>query len=387
MKNLVYLLFSFVFLLSCKVSDKEIIDKTISKLNSIETVEYEYVSHYLQKAQGMDRTDTAFSIFDFRSNDSLLGVKYQFKSKFGEYVFDGEKIFELIYKDEKILYTDNPEKRSVVSSMFLMNSIYELRKLLPIFITDTTIHITRAKDTLIEDVENYKFNILVKDRYILFGELAESKGYTSRYELYISKRDFLPTQFNNVYANNKGYLKAFFTNYKLNIDINNSIWSYDKFDKKYLRMTYYDYYKSEQIKREGLIGQKAPDWTLPQVLNDSIQLSSLKGNLVLLEFWFSGCRGCVKAIPELNRIQKQYFKNGLKVYGIEFTKSNNKGIEEYIQKEEIEYPTLYKGKEIAIEYGVNAAPTIFLIDRKGIIKYSSVGLDKEKLIKSIEDNI
>ena len=101
----------------------------------------------------------------------------------------------------------------------------------------------------------------------------------------------------------------------------------------------------------------------------------------------SRCGGCIKAIPEINTIHEIYSRKGLKVYGIEFAKSNSKGLDDYIKKQNISYPTLHTGKDVADKYGVNAAPTFFLIDKKGFIVYSSVGFNKNTLISAIEDNI
>jgi peroxiredoxin len=135
------------------------------------------------------------------------------------------------------------------------------------------------------------------------------------------------------------------------------------------------------------VGQNAPNWLLPLVEGDSVHLSDLKGSAVLLEFWFPNCGGCILAIPEINNIQDSYSHKGLKIYGIEFSKSNSDGLADYIKKRHIEYPTLHTGINVAKDYGVYAGPTIFLIDKKGLIVYASVGLNKEDLIKAISENI
>src|SRR5690606_15334260 len=53
------------------------------------------------------------------------------------------------------------------------------------------------------------------------------------------------------------------------------------------------------------------------VLNngDTINLSELKGKVVLLDFWYRGCLPCIKAIPELNELQKE-FEDDLVVIGV-----------------------------------------------------------------------
>src|SRR5690606_39114377 len=132
-------------------------------------------------------------------------------------------------------------------------------------------------------------------------------------------------------------------------------------------------YKRNEIEslRRMEVGQKATDWPLPDVDNKVISFLDLKGNLILLEFWFSPCVPCIKAIPELNKIQKKYSKKGLSFYAIEYFKADKAFLKNYIDKYEIKYPMLYSGKETAFDYGVLEAPTFFLIDKNGVDRKST----------------
>lgn len=352
-------------------------------------MEYQVIMDILQKEMGMDEIDTAICYFDFKSTDSLLGVKYHFLYNQGEDVFDGKKLFLVDKNKELIVYTNEPKIYQVNSSYFVTNSIYLIKKLLPEFLKDTSIVINRQNDTLINEEKNYSFNLSIKDRnrYRNLGAMiTEGQGDIPIYSLYISKKSYLPTQFIYVFKN-KGYWKASFSNISLSASRSDSIWEYNKFPQEYLRMSNREFAESMKAKAHIQVGQNAPNWSLPLVAGDSIQLSDLKGSLIVLEFWFPYCGGCVKATPEINTIQDIYSNKNLKVYGIEFTQSDNKRLNDYIRKQGIEYPTLYKGREVAKDYGVNAAPTFFLIDKKGIIVYSSVGLNKDDLIKAINDYI
>lgn len=120
---------------------------------------------------------------------------------------------------------------------------------------------------------------------------------------------------------------------------------------------------------------------------DSVSLSKINANLIMLEFWFPYCTGCVLAIPDINQIQKIYKHKGLHVYGIEFTKTDSIGLADYIAKMGINYPTLFSGKKIAINYGVSAGPTVFLINKAGKFVYVRSGFIKEEVIKAIEENL
>jgi len=382
-------LLSSVLLISCNKSNEKILEKTNSRLNSIESIEYQVISYILQKETGMDEIDTAVCYFDFTSPDSLLKAKYHFLFNQGEDVYDGKNIFLVDKKNERIVYNNEPKIDQVKSSFFITNSIYQLKKMLPEFLIDTSIVISRGNDTLINGEENYSFNISIKDRYryLKIGAiLTEGKGGTINYNLFISKKSYLPTQFIYVFDND-GFWKATFSNINLSALRSDSIWEYERFPQNYLRMSGREFAESMKAKEFIKVGEIAPNWSLPLVSGSSIQLYNLKGNLVLLEFWFPYCGGCVQAIPEINKIQDIFSNKNLKVYGIEFTRTDHESLDDYIRKQRIEYPTLYKGQTVAKDYGVNAAPTFFLIDKKGLIVYSSVGLFKDELIKVINDNI
>lgn len=391
MKRIFILSIIVLLTIPTNAQDKEILNKTITKLNSLKSIEYELVSKDIVEDQDRNRIDSAYCYFDFSSKDTLIGAKYQFISDYGEQVFNGKQTFSSINDEQLVLYTNKPNKREVISSIFMLNSIYELRKILPELVIDSTAFITRKQDTLINNNECYQFNILMTKKYIgMGGELVKFDGNevdSLNYNLCVSKKNYLPIQFRTIYPKNNGYRMSTFNNLKEMASKNDSIWSYDRMPREYLRSTYADYFKGMRTKSKDKIGLNAPDWKLPMVQGDSIQLSKIEKNLILLEFWFPYCTGCVQAVPELNKIQEKYKTKGLLMFGIEFTKKSEKVLIEYIDKQKIEFPTLFMGKEVSKEYGVYAAPTFFLIDKKGKIVFASVGFNKEQLKKEIDDNI
>ena len=391
MKKIIFLIITILMLLGCNKSDNEILNKTITKLNSLKTIEYELVSKDIMKDNDRNRIDSAYCYFDFSSKDTLIGAKYQFISDYGEQVFNGKQTFNSIKDKELVLYENKPNKREAVSSIFMLSSIFELRKTLPKLVIDSTTFITRKRDSVINNKECYQFNILMTEKYIgMGGELVKFDGNkvdSFNYFLFVSKKDYLPIQFGTIYPINNGYRMSTFKNLKEITPKNDSIWSYDRMPREYLRISFDDYFKGMRIKNKDKIGLNAPDWKLPMVQGDSIQLSKIGKNLILLEFWFPHCKGCVQAVPDLNEIREKYNTRGLLMFGIEFTKKSEKVLIEYIGKQKIEFPTLFMGKGVSKEYGVYAAPTFFLIDKKGKIVYTSVGLNKEQLIKEIDDNI
>jgi peroxiredoxin len=207
-----------------------------------------------------------------------------------------------------------------------------------------------------------------------------------KYYLAISKDDSLPVQFTRIFPTIQ-YEITTFSRLKFPVQKSDSIWSYDSFPKDFLRISEQESSEISRNKLTQTIGQIAPDWELPVLKGDSVKLSDLKGNLVLLEFWFQGCGACLQAIPDINDIQQKYGSKGLKVFGIEFQQTGNKGLTNYIKKCNIKYPTLYNGKEVSTAYGATSGPTIFLIGKDRKIIYVSSGFDKAALIKTIDENI
>ena len=131
------------------------------------------------------------------------------------------------------------------------------------------------------------------------------------------------------------------------------------------------------------LGKSLTDWELPKLTNDVlVNPSKLKGNVILLEFWFKGCGGCVAAIPSLNKIKTKFENDNFKIYGIEFIEDNSKeNLAKYISEQNILYPNLYKGKTITLNYGIRSAPTFMIINKKGTI------IHIKNLTKKFEDQL
>ena len=218
MKKYAILALSLFIFFSCKKTDKEILNETIFQLTSLTNIEYDVISENVNKSYNQNRKDSATCYFDFSSKDTLIGAKYHFISNHGEQVFNGKQEFSSQPKEEVLLYNEKPIKRQVISSIFMQNSFFTLRKILPEIVTDSTVSIIQTKDTILENRECYKFNISMKGKFIgLGGEITkiQEKATTPiNYVLFISKKDYLPIRFGNIQPENNGHSYSTFSNYK-----------------------------------------------------------------------------------------------------------------------------------------------------------------------------
>jgi cytochrome c biogenesis protein CcmG/thiol:disulfide interchange protein DsbE len=129
--------------------------------------------------------------------------------------------------------------------------------------------------------------------------------------------------------------------------------------------------------KEGKSPSSAPDFTLKSLDNQEITLSKLKGKVVLLDFWATWCAPCRESIPHLIQLYNSYKDKGLEVIGMNLDKGSLETIHRFEESMDIPYAITIATEEVARDYGVNALPTTFLIDRSGKIRQKLLGFNSE----------
>ncbi|MDT8322579.1 MAG: TlpA disulfide reductase family protein [Bacteroidota bacterium] len=134
------------------------------------------------------------------------------------------------------------------------------------------------------------------------------------------------------------------------------------------------------------VGEQAPAFSLKDKDGKEVTLASLKGKVVVLNFWATWCPPCRAEIPDFKRVYSAYKDRGVEILGVSLDHKGWSVIKPFIKQWDINYPVLLGGVEIARDYGnVRSIPTTFIIDRKGKVVDSHVGAMKEDaLIKSFE---
>jgi len=141
-----------------------------------------------------------------------------------------------------------------------------------------------------------------------------------------------------------------------------------------------------QLEEKGSKISKAPDFKLKLTNGKDIKLSDHKGKIVIIDFWATWCPPCRKGIPDLIDIQKRYDKN-LVIIGISLDTETKDDVVPFINKIGINYPVAYGNMEVVQAYGnIQAIPTSFIVDQKGNIVDTHVGLvDKSVYVNKIEE--
>ena len=136
-----------------------------------------------------------------------------------------------------------------------------------------------------------------------------------------------------------------------------------------------DYYKNlnARIYEWGklAVGALAPEITLTSPQGEFLSLSSLKGKVVLLDFWASWCRPCRAENPNVVRMYNKYAEKGFEIFSVSLDKSHEawvKAIEnDGLVWENHVSDLRFWQSEAAATYDVKGIPATFLLDKEGKI--------------------
>jgi len=118
----------------------------------------------------------------------------------------------------------------------------------------------------------------------------------------------------------------------------------------------------------------------------SLKISDLKEKVVLLDFWYRGCFPCLKATPDLIKLQEE-FKDNLVIIGIN-DRDDAEDISDYYEYKKANYLSTFKTDvNISKILKINAFPTFIIIDTNGNIVYNEIGFYKKEIRKQIKQYI
>lgn len=359
-----------------------VLQKTYDKLSKIQTLKYDYYREINYKSEDYRAEYGCTKFLDFQNKDSIIGFTFQLDNDQSKQVYNGKEDFFLDKKKKSLKLNSNPNYGDFISLSAFLNSILTLKQAIPSIIRDNDIEKT-LKDTTIQDLDYYLVTLTSKNKVL--SSFGKFESITIKrdfyYKLFIDKSSFLPKkiiQTNNAEPND--FMLTDFKNISYDIPTPTELsWYYS---------SYLNDFKILNVKETVTIKAKtkAPIFNLAYVnKKDSLKLSSLKGNIVLLEFWIKNCGYCISAVPKLNSLITKFEKREFKVVGIN-SEDNNKDIELFYKKNTPVFKTVVGNSKINEAYGIDAFPTVVLIDKKGVVLYSG-NLDIENLQTLIENNL
>jgi len=119
---------------------------------------------------------------------------------------------------------------------------------------------------------------------------------------------------------------------------------------------------------------QAPEITVVSLNNQQLTLSTLKGKVVLLNFWATWCPPCREEIPSMMKLNSFMTGKPLQMVCVSVDEGGKKAIEEFFKNSGFSLPTYTDATGQAAKiYGITGVPETFVIDKNGVIVKKVIG--------------
>ena len=127
--------------------------------------------------------------------------------------------------------------------------------------------------------------------------------------------------------------------------------------------------EAEEEKKGGpLEGEPAPAVTLTMLDGTQVPLASLKGKVVVMDFWATWCGPCIAELPNVKKTYAKYHEKGFEIVGVSLDQSKDK-LTDFVKENDMPWPQHFDGlgwkNEFAVMYGIQGIPAMWLVDKDG----------------------
>ena len=119
-----------------------------------------------------------------------------------------------------------------------------------------------------------------------------------------------------------------------------------------------------------LIGKPAPAFNLPTPEGGRLDVDSLRGQVVLVNFWASWCTPCLQEHPLLMELAR----SGVKIVGMNY-KNDPEAARQWLARHGNPFSVIARDEDgrVGLDWGVYGVPETFVLDASGIIRHKHVG--------------
>jgi cytochrome c-type biogenesis protein len=134
------------------------------------------------------------------------------------------------------------------------------------------------------------------------------------------------------------------------------------------------------------VGDRAPDFETLTISGEPVRLSDLRGEVVLLNFWFTYCAPCRIEMPEFERMYKRYADEGFTILAVNREETAEE-IQAFADELGLTFPLLLdEMSDIQFLYQVMGYPKTFILDRDGVILFVAYSALTEEQIRSLVED-
>lgn len=135
------------------------------------------------------------------------------------------------------------------------------------------------------------------------------------------------------------------------------------------------------------VGKPLPAFKMTDLAGKTHTNASLRGKVVLFDFWATWCGPCKMASPVMQRLYDKYKGQGLVVIGANTFEDDSKAkAAAYVKEHKYTYPVTVNNDKLAESWGIRGVPQFYLVDRMGVVRDSKSGFSAD-LEKSLDKQI
>ncbi len=116
------------------------------------------------------------------------------------------------------------------------------------------------------------------------------------------------------------------------------------------------------------LGKTAPSFELVDLSGRRISLESLRGKVVLIDFWATWCDSCIEEVPELERLFQENKDKDFAFLGLSVDEGDPAAVAKFVSQHGVTYPILFADRKTKRSYRIFGLPTKFLIDPEGVVR-------------------
>ncbi len=125
------------------------------------------------------------------------------------------------------------------------------------------------------------------------------------------------------------------------------------------------------------VGERLKSFSLPAIEGDeTVTHSTFKGRVLVVNFWGTWCKPCLKELPEFDQLYRRYRKHGMTLLAIA-TDEDPKAVKDLVTEKKWGAKIAIAGETYAGQYGSAKFPFTFVVDHKGVIQASYRGYKPE----------
>jgi peroxiredoxin len=135
-----------------------------------------------------------------------------------------------------------------------------------------------------------------------------------------------------------------------------------------------------------LVGKPAPDINVPDTNGESVELTSLSGKVVLIDFWATNCPPCIEELPNIRRLYEKHRERGFEIIGVSLD-GDESLVASFTQRMQMPWRQIVNENDVAAlreKYLVRTIPTLMIVDPAGnIAQFDVRGRDLQQTIEKL----